>query len=122
MSERHFRGEFLDRVERDVLRRTDTAEKQKKQIKAGVISTFQPEILKKSQKLRSRSVYEMSRGDLLRKETNHRMTKLRLEEVCAGSVCVCLCVCVSVCVSVCLCVCLCVSVCSFVLVSTCRKV
>jgi hypothetical protein len=52
--------EFLDRVERDVLRRSDF---EMKQFAATDYScTFQPVILEKSNKLRGRSVYEMSKG------------------------------------------------------------
>lgn len=79
MSEQHFKGEFLDRVERDVLRRCDS---ESRLVASGRIDngcTFQPSILEKSERLRGRSSYEMSRGDLLRRETNQRMMKLRLE-------------------------------------------
>ena len=79
MSEQHFKGEFLDRVERDVLRRNDYEQKVLINNKNDYTCTFQPVILEKSEKLRGRSAYEMSRGDLLRRETNQRMMKLRLE-------------------------------------------
>jgi hypothetical protein len=65
MSEQHFKGEFLDRVERDVLRRSDYEQKLSATGNTEYCS-FQPSILEKSEKLRGRSVYEMSRGDLLR--------------------------------------------------------
>ena len=45
-------------------------------------------------KLSSRSVYEMSKGDLLRRETSHRMMKLRVErEGMSVAVYVCMYVC-----------------------------
>ena len=79
MSEQHFKGEFLDRVERDVLRRTDSESRLLASGRADNGCTFHPNILEKSERLRGRSSYEMSRGDLLRRETNQRMMKLRLE-------------------------------------------
>lgn len=42
--------------------------------------TFKPEITKKSAELQSRTPVEMSRGDLLRKETNARLLRLRFEK------------------------------------------
>ena len=57
-------------------------------------------------KLSSRSAYEMSKGDLLRRETSHRMMKLRVErEGTCVAVYVCCCVvCVYVRVYGCVCV------------------
>ncbi len=78
LSERTHKGTFLERVERDVLRRTDH------EIRAAVIPdescTFQPSITHKSEKLRARTVYEMSRGDLLKRETNNRMMRMRSDQ------------------------------------------
>ena len=79
MSDQHFKGEFLDRVERDVLRRCDSENRLLASGKKDFGCTFHPTILGKSEKLRGRSSYEMSRGDLLRRETSQRMMKLRLE-------------------------------------------
>jgi hypothetical protein len=42
--------------------------------------SFQPELSAKAEKMRPRSSYELSRGDLLKRETAHRMLKLRLEQ------------------------------------------
>eukprot|EP01035_Chromulina_nebulosa_P018011 gene18011-23649_t len=77
LSEATTRGEFLERVERDVSRRKDKENK----IKSNVIPsyTFQPKINEKSLKLRSRSVQDMSRGDLLKKETNNRINREKIE-------------------------------------------
>ena len=77
MSEQHFKGEFLDRVERDVLRRTDA--EQRAVSAKDYFCTFHPKLSKKVENMKPRSVYEMSRGDLLRRETSHRMMKLRIE-------------------------------------------
>ena len=70
-------GEFLDRVERDVLRRNDA--EQKAFTAKDFSCTFQPQLSKKVDKMKARSVYEMSRGDLLRRETSAKMMKLRIE-------------------------------------------
>ena len=65
-------------MERDVLRRTD-AEQKAMSVK-DYLCSFQPKLVsKKGDNIKSRSVYEMSRGDLLRRETSHRMMKLRIE-------------------------------------------
>lgn len=82
MSEQHYQGDFLDRIERHVLKRVDSENRRKSAANHPNTKgcTFQPQITQKSEKMRARSVYEMSRGDLLRKETNHRMLKLRREQ------------------------------------------
>lgn len=41
--------------------------------------SFTPKINEKSIKLRPRSAYEMSQGDLLKKETNNRINRLKYE-------------------------------------------
>ena len=76
------RGEFLDRLESDLTRRKDSVERIASNLQQFVSNkaNFQPKINKQSAKLPKRSTYEMSRGDLLRKETNHRMTRLKLEQ------------------------------------------
>jgi len=80
MADRNYKGEFLERVERDVLRRNDS------EVRAATIPddacTFQPEITSKAGNGRSRTVYEMSRGDLLKRETNYRMMRQRSDQVC----------------------------------------
>lgn len=79
MSRTTIRGEFLERVERDNQRRIhDSVKKQTAQ--AAERSTFNPELSKKAERMRPRSSYEMSRGDLLKKETNQRLLKLRMEQ------------------------------------------
>jgi hypothetical protein len=79
MTERSFGGEFLSRLDRDVSRRSDS------EVRASTLNhsecTFKPTLAaKKDFGLKSRSAYEMSRGDLLRKETTHRMMKLKTEQ------------------------------------------
>lgn len=71
-------GDFLDRVERDVLSRKDKLAKFEQGKELDI--SFAPKINSKSTKLRPRSSYELSSGDLLRKETNYRMSRLRLEQ------------------------------------------
>ena len=76
--DRHPKGSFLERVERDVLRRADH------EIRTAVVPdescTFQPSITQKSEKLRARTVYEMSRGDLIKREANNRIMRTRSDE------------------------------------------
>ena len=67
----------MDRVERDVLRRNDA--EQKAFSAKDFACTFQPQLSKIVEKMKPRSVYEMSRGDLLRRETSAKMMKLRIE-------------------------------------------
>ena len=78
MATAHQKGEFLERLERDVLRRVK--EETKKITEADPECTFKPEISKKGEALRPRSGFELSRGDLLRKETNSRMMKIRCDQ------------------------------------------
>lgn len=69
----------MERVERDNQRRIH--ENIKKQTAAvAEKSTFNPELSAKANRMRPRSSYEMSRGDLLKKETNQRLLKLRMEQ------------------------------------------
>lgn len=78
INERNATGEFLDRLERDVLSRKEKLAKfeQTKDVEY----SFTPSINEKSSNMRPRSSYEMSRGDLLRKETHHRMNRLKKEQ------------------------------------------
>jgi hypothetical protein len=71
------RGDFLERLERDNQRRIhETAKK----IPSGENFPFQPELTKRAEKMRPRTSYELSRGDLLKKETSQRMLKLKMEQ------------------------------------------
>jgi hypothetical protein len=78
INERNSTGEFLDRLERDVLNRKEKLVKYEQT--KDVEYSFTPSINEKSTSMRPRSAYEMSRGDLLRKETHHRMNRLKKEQ------------------------------------------
>jgi hypothetical protein len=78
--EESHKGEFIDRVQRDVLRR-----EQSESIKLTARGTdkecsFRPEVSKKADQMRSRSVYELSRGDAHKQETNRRLLRLKNEQ------------------------------------------
>ena len=77
LSERNSKGEFLDRVERDALRRAENEKNLSQHYDK--TSTFKPQILAKSSKLRSRSVHELSEGDFVKLEQSHRMLKHRTQ-------------------------------------------
>jgi hypothetical protein len=72
------KGEFLERVERDVLKRVENETTKVHTVVA--MHPFTPSINKSSEKLRPRSAHEMSRGDQMRRETNQRMMRLRCEQ------------------------------------------
>jgi hypothetical protein len=78
LSSKNTKGEFLERVERDVLRRNDH------ELRAAVAQdekcTFKPQLTGKSDKQRSRTVFEMSRGDMLKRDTTNRMMRLRNDQ------------------------------------------
>ena len=78
LSSKNTKGEFLERVERDVLRRNDH------ELRAAVAQdekcTFKPQLSSKSNKQRTRSVFEMSRGDMLKRDTTNRMMRLRNDQ------------------------------------------
>ena len=76
----HQKGVFLERLERDVHRRAKEEER-KAPVEVDPECTFYPETNKgTTTKIRARSSFELSRGDLLRKETNARMMKLKTEQ------------------------------------------
>ena len=77
VSQRLHQGDFIDRVERDVLRREDDGQRRKAEIES--IPPFKPRINPVSEQLRPRSAYEMSRGDLLRKQANERLSRIKCE-------------------------------------------
>jgi len=78
MSAQFSQGEFLDRLGRDISRRTDAEAKHSVSVDNNC--TFTPGINAKSKNLPARSVYEMSKGDLQRKENKHRMVRLKTEQ------------------------------------------
>ena len=69
----------MERVERDNQRRIHENIK-KQNAAAAEKNSFNPELSTKAQRMRARSSYEMSRGDLLKKETNQRLLKLQKEQ------------------------------------------
>jgi hypothetical protein len=74
------KGEFMDRVQRDVLRR-----EQQEGLKLTARGTdrecsFKPQVSTRAEHMRTRSVYELSRGDAHKQETNRRLLKLKTEQ------------------------------------------
>eukprot|EP01029_Cantina_marsupialis_P020614 TRINITY_DN483_c6_g1_i1.p1 TRINITY_DN483_c6_g1~~TRINITY_DN483_c6_g1_i1.p1 ORF type:complete len:690 (-),score=242.83 TRINITY_DN483_c6_g1_i1:175-2244(-) len=74
------KGNFLQRVERDVRRKQHDAIKQKVYTGIDPECTFQPQINAKSKKLRPRSVVELSYGDSLKRDTSQRLMRLKAEQ------------------------------------------
>jgi hypothetical protein len=73
------KGEFLDRVQQDVLRREQSSTR----LVAKSLDpnhTFHPEVSARGARMRTRSIYELSRGDLHKKETNQRILRLKTEQ------------------------------------------
>lgn len=77
LARRHSKGSFLDRVQKDVLRRED---KEQEILKRPVEESFQPSVTSRASKLRGRAPYELSRGDLHKKETNDKLLRLKFEQ------------------------------------------
>lgn len=77
-------GTFLQRVAKDALKK----EHKSMQIKAANAldpeCTFAPQINEKSKELAPRSVVELSRGDMLKRESAQRLMRLKSEQVCCG--------------------------------------
>ncbi len=72
------RGEFLDRVDAEVHKRESLEKMIYEQYREEY--SFQPEVTSRAAAQRSRSVYELSRGDLHKKETTQRILRLRNEQ------------------------------------------
>lgn len=73
---------FYDRMERCMLRQRENANRNEvmgHSIEAREL-TFQPTITRRSSRLRSRSVSEMSTGDLLHRDANRRLLRLKQDE------------------------------------------
>uniref|UniRef100_A0A7S2WD98 Uncharacterized protein n=1 Tax=Mucochytrium quahogii TaxID=96639 RepID=A0A7S2WD98_9STRA len=75
----NIQGSFLQRVAKDALRKEHETVRLKTR-NHDPECTFQPKITKSAKKRPGRSAVEMSRGDSLRKETNARMMKLKVEQ------------------------------------------
>jgi hypothetical protein len=73
------KGAFLDRVQQDVLRREQSTTRLVAR-SSDPNHTFQPELSSRGYRQRSRSIYELSRGDFHKKETNQRILRLKTEQ------------------------------------------
>lgn len=73
-------GSFLQRVEKNSLRKEHRALQAKAVTAHDPECTFKPKINPHSQSLQKRSVVEMSRGDMLKKETAQRLMRLKAEQ------------------------------------------
>ena len=72
---------FLDRMERYLLRKQDNTHRQQiEALSQDKDFTYTPKLNKKSENLKGRSVYELSFGDLIKKESTQRILKLRVEQ------------------------------------------
>lgn len=76
LSDRNHKGEFLERLERDVIKRVDRPTREV----PGESFTFQPHINPSSEKRRPRSAQEMSRGDAIKHQSAIRMMILKSEQ------------------------------------------
>ncbi len=73
--ENHERGEFLERYEKDQLKREEV--KTPSDVSK---CTFKPKLTMKTAGMRARSVDEMSSGDLHKRQSNQQMMKIRSEQ------------------------------------------
>lgn len=78
--EESHKGEFIDRVQRDVLRREQSESLKLTARGTDKECSFRPEVSKRADNMRSRSVYELSRGDAHKQETNRRLLRLKNEQ------------------------------------------
>lgn len=78
--EESHKGEFIDRVQRDVLRREQAESLKLTARGTDKECSFRPEVSKRADQMRGRSVYEMSRGDAHRQETSRRLLRLKSEQ------------------------------------------
>jgi len=79
IANQRIKGDFLQRVARGAIRKEHENVRRKSR-SMDPECTFQPQITKTAKALPSRTATEMSRGDSLRKETNARLMKLRVEQ------------------------------------------
>lgn len=71
----------MERVRRDVInRKTKETNNKIEQNAKDVSCTFKPQISSKSAQLRPRSSYELSKGDLLKRESAQKLNKVRTEQ------------------------------------------
>lgn len=74
------KGEFLERVTKDLIMREREALKKNYMSYADPHCTFRPKINQTSARRKARSIMELSRGDLLRRETAKRLVKIQMEQ------------------------------------------
>eukprot|EP00512_Aurantiochytrium_limacinum_P008543 CAMPEP_0171538482 /NCGR_PEP_ID=MMETSP0960-20121227/62_1 /TAXON_ID=87120 /ORGANISM="Aurantiochytrium limacinum, Strain ATCCMYA-1381" /LENGTH=837 /DNA_ID=CAMNT_0012085369 /DNA_START=546 /DNA_END=3059 /DNA_ORIENTATION=- len=79
MANQRAKGDFLQRVAKGAIRREHEAVRRKSS-SLDPECTFHPKITRVGQSRPARTTLEMSRGDSLRKETNTRLMKLRVEQ------------------------------------------
>jgi hypothetical protein len=75
-------GDFLQRVAKDALKKEHKAMQIKAAHSLDPECTFHPTINPKSKELPARSAVEMSRGDMLKRESAQRLMRLKAEQVC----------------------------------------
>jgi len=71
---------FLQRVAKDSLKKEHKSHQKKAVLALDTECSFQPKINKRSKELKGRSVVDMSRGDMLRKENAQRLMRLKAEQ------------------------------------------
>ena len=74
--ENHERGEFLERYEKDQIKRTSEAKTPSDVSKC----TFKPKLTMKTVGMRARSVDELSSGDYHKRQSNQQMMRIRSEQ------------------------------------------
>ncbi|RLN37335.1 hypothetical protein BBJ28_00021135 [Nothophytophthora sp. Chile5] len=80
MMENGRKGDFLERISTYALRKEHDTVKKKTVRSTDPNCTFKPAINQTSVKRKARSITELSRGDLLRRETSQRLMKLKMEQ------------------------------------------
>ncbi|ETN02240.1 hypothetical protein PPTG_16491 [Phytophthora nicotianae INRA-310] len=80
MMENGRKGDFLERISSYALRKEHDNVKKKTVRSTDPNCTFKPAINQASTKRKPRSITELSRGDLLRRETTQRLMKLKMEQ------------------------------------------
>lgn len=80
MAQKNMGDKFLHRLAAHMLRKEHEAVRQKARVAHDPECTFQPKILKASQKRSARTAVEMSRGDALKRETAQRLMRLQAEQ------------------------------------------
>ena len=72
--------DFLQRLQKDAVRKEHETLRKKAKSNVDPNCTFRPSINRSSQNRKGRSVVELSRGDMLKKETAQRLAKLKTEQ------------------------------------------